>query len=213
MVRRRPGRQVLRGERAGEALASRRTASAARPRGPGRGRRCSGLVRALCDQRGVVEVGRREDARHRPADAQPADQGARVDPLDADDAVLGQVVVERSAASGSCSACGSARGRRSPRPAAGRDSRVLGVDAVVADERVGHRDDLALVGRVGEDLLVAGHAGVEDDLAERLAGGAESRGRCRPCRLPGPVSPGCAPFLVLVKLVVNLGGISTTLRS
>ena len=30
------------------------------------------------------------------------------------------------------------------------------------------------VGRVGQDLLVAGHAGVEHDLAERLAARAEA---------------------------------------
>ena len=52
------------------------------------------------------------------------------------------------------------------RPAAGATRASSAVDAVVADERVGHRDDLAVVGRVGEHLLVAGHAGVEDDLAE-----------------------------------------------
>ena len=38
-------------------------------------------------------------------------------------------------------------------------------DAVVADLRRRHRDDLPGVGRVGQDFLVAGHAGVEDDLA------------------------------------------------
>src|SRR5579872_3039282 len=37
-----------------------------------------------------------------------------------------------------------------------------------------HRDDLATVGRIGERLLVAGHAGVEDHLAERLAFGTEA---------------------------------------
>ena len=42
---------------------------------------------------------------------------------------------------------------------------VLPVDAVVADQRVGHRDDLPLVGRIGQDLLVAGHRRVEDDFA------------------------------------------------
>ena len=47
---------------------------------------------------------------------------------------------------------------------------VLGVDAVVADERVGHRDDLAGVGRVGEDFLIAGHGGVEHDFAARSPG-------------------------------------------
>ena len=53
-----------------------------------------GTVRALCDQRGVVEVGRGQHAVHGPADAQPADQGAGVDALDADDVVRRQVGVE-----------------------------------------------------------------------------------------------------------------------
>ena len=174
-MRRRPARQVRRRKRAGRSLRSRRTASAgttsrtrSRPTMPG-------LVRALCDQRGVVEVGRRQDALHRPADAQPADQGAGVDPLDADDAVLARGRRRGCRASGSCSACGVSSRTMNPSTCGLRDSRVLGVDAVVADERVGHRDDLALVGRVGEDLLVAGHAGVEDDLAEAFAGCAEAR--------------------------------------
>ena len=46
---------------------------------------------------------------------------------------------------------------------------VLGVDADVADVRIGERDDLAGVRRIGEDLLVAGHRGVEHDLADGLA--------------------------------------------
>ena len=53
-----------------------------------------------------------------------------------------------------------------------RGLRVLVVDAGVADVRRGHDHDLAVVGRVGQRLLVAGHAGVEDRLAERLALGA-----------------------------------------
>ena len=57
------------------------------------------------------------------------------------------------------------------RPALG----VGGVHAVVALMRRGHRHDLARVRRVGQDLLVAGHPGVEDGLAERLALGAEPR--------------------------------------
>src|ERR1019366_334578 len=49
---------------------------------------------------------------------------------------------------------------------------VVIVDAGVANVRGSHRDDLAAVGRVGESLLVSGHAGVEDQLAEGLAGRA-----------------------------------------
>ena len=42
---------------------------------------------------------------------------------------------------------------------------VLGVDADIADMREGEGDDLPGIGRVGQRLLVAGHAGVEADLA------------------------------------------------
>ena len=46
-------------------------------------------------------------------------------------------------------------------------------DAVVADERVGEGDDLAGVGGIGDGLLIAGHRGVEDDLAgDRIRGAA-----------------------------------------
>ena len=50
-------------------------------------------------------------------------------------------------------------------------------DAVVADERAGHRDDLAGVGRVGEDFLIAGEGGVEAGFAFDAAGrGVAKRG-------------------------------------
>ena len=52
-----------------------------------------------------------------------------------------------------------------PRPTR---ERPLG-DAVVADHRRGEADDLLGVARVGDDLLVAGHRGREDRLAERDA--------------------------------------------
>ena len=48
---------------------------------------------------------------------------------------------------------------------------VLVVDPGVADVGGGHDHDLAVVGGVGEGLLVAGHAGVEHDLANGAARG------------------------------------------
>ena len=45
--------------------------------------------------------------------------------------------------------------------------------AVVADQRVGHHDDLARVRRVGGDLLVAGLRGVDDEVAAGGDRGAE----------------------------------------
>src|SRR5690606_29143798 len=50
---------------------------------------------------------------------------------------------------------------------------VLVVDAGVADVRRRHDDDLPVVGRVGQGLLVPGHAGGEHDLAEGGARGTE----------------------------------------
>src|ERR1039458_5948866 len=49
---------------------------------------------------------------------------------------------------------------------------VVGVGAVVADFRIGENDDLASVGRVGENCLVAGDGSVENDFAGALAFGA-----------------------------------------
>ena len=61
---------------------------------------------------------------------------------------------------------------------AGRRRHVDGLDvffvgADIADMREGEGDDLPGIGRVGEDLLVARHGGVEADLADRMAGRAE----------------------------------------
>ena len=50
---------------------------------------------------------------------------------------------------------------------------VLAVGADVADVGEGEGDDLAGVGGIGQDLLVAGHGRVEADLAHGRAGGAE----------------------------------------
>ena len=51
---------------------------------------------------------------------------------------------------------------------------VFLVRAGVADMREGEGDDLAVVGGIGHHLLIAGHRGVEADLAHRAAGGAEA---------------------------------------
>ena len=54
----------------------------------------------------------------------------------------------------------------------GFDILVIGAD--IADMGEGEGDDLARIGGIGHDLLVAGHRGVEADLADRLAFGPES---------------------------------------
>jgi hypothetical protein len=44
---------------------------------------------------------------------------------------------------------------------------IFVVDAVVADQRIRHHYVLPGVGRIGEDLLIPGHGGIEDDLSQR----------------------------------------------
>ena len=44
---------------------------------------------------------------------------------------------------------------------------ILGGRSIVADQRVGHGDDLATVRRIREDFLIAAHARVEADLSDR----------------------------------------------
>ena len=63
--------------------------------------------------------------------------------------------------------------RRAPGATAGRDWSSSASAAVVADQRVGHDDDLAGVRGVGADLLVAGLRGVDDEVAAGRVGGPE----------------------------------------
>jgi hypothetical protein len=56
--------------------------------------------------------------------------------------------------------------------AAGHLLQVLDVRAHIAHVREGEGDDLGHVGGVGQDLLIAGHGGVEAHLADRIAGRA-----------------------------------------
>ncbi len=46
---------------------------------------------------------------------------------------------------------------------------ILAIGADIADMRKGEIDDLAGIGGIGQDLLIAGHRGIEADLAERRA--------------------------------------------
>ena len=50
---------------------------------------------------------------------------------------------------------------------------IFGVGAVVADMRIGQRDDLLAVAGVSQDFLVAGHGGVEHHLTDSGAGGSD----------------------------------------
>src|SRR5687767_4367012 len=50
---------------------------------------------------------------------------------------------------------------------------IEAVDAVIADLRRSHGNDLATVGRVGKDFLITGHGSIETGLAHRCAGGSK----------------------------------------
>src|SRR4030095_12369412 len=98
-----------------------------------------------------------------------AGQGAGVDALDAHDAMLAQVVVERHPGPPTRRERAGFLDDEAGQPGPARLD-VLRVDAVVPDQRVGHAHHLAAIRGIGEDLLVAGHGGVEDHLAVGLAG-------------------------------------------
>src|SRR4051794_5786526 len=96
---------------------------------------------------------------------------AGVDAADADDALRCQLVVEAAPRTPAARYAGRITDDVTADPDPTRLG-VLVVDAGVADVRRRLYDDLAVVGRVGQRLLVTGHAGVEDGFTERLAGGA-----------------------------------------
>ena len=50
---------------------------------------------------------------------------------------------------------------------------ILIINSIISDQRVCHDHDLAFVRRIGEDLLVSCHAGVEDELSRFLSGEPE----------------------------------------
>ena len=52
--------------------------------------------------------------------------------------------------------------------------KVLGVDTVVADQRISQGHQLPGVGRVGEYLLITRHAGVEHHFSEAFDPGAKA---------------------------------------
>ena len=104
------------------------------------------------------------DRTHRARLAEVEDERARVDPGQGDDAAVVEPV-RPARSSGLAHHDGAGVGGRRLRPDRS--------DSVVADHGRREADDLIRVARVGDDLLVAGHRGREDRLAERVALGAD----------------------------------------
>src|SRR3989454_2819536 len=122
----------------------------------------------LFQEGGFVVVDKRYDAAHRTLQADVTHQSARIDIRNGRYAVLRQVGLEAL--------------RRPPvaghwRQVADDESfeerlprfDVLGIDAGIADERIGHRNDLTGIGRVGKNFLVARHRSIENDFTHGLA--------------------------------------------
>ncbi len=109
----------------------------------------------------------------RAAVANPPGQPARVDAGDARQLVAQQPrpQMRRGAPVGRLGDVG-AHDQAARRRRHGLD--VLGVGADVADVREREGDDLPGVGRIGQDLLIAGDRGVEANFADRADGGAEA---------------------------------------
>ena len=98
---------------------------------------------------------------------------ACVDAGDADQTAAGEPVIQPAR----CAEIGRP-GRVHAQHEAARGRRIrlhiLAIGADIADMRKCEGDDLPGIGRVGQDFLVAGRRGVEADLADRLAPGAEA---------------------------------------
>ena len=141
------------------------------------------------ERAGGRRAGEDPDA-HRAPLAQVPGERAGVDAADADDSVRAQLVVEGPPAPASCDG----RRRRVAHDVAGDPDppglRVLVVDAGVADVRRGLHHDLPVVGGIGQRLLVAGHPGGEDRLAEGGADGAVGLPAERPAVLEDEHSRG-----------------------
>ena len=107
----------------------------------------------------------RDDALLRAVVAEVRGQGPRVDPLDPHDAVLTQILVQGQPAPPAARVRARFFYDEAGQPrASGLD--IFRVDPVVADVRIGHRDHLAAVRRVRQDLLIPRHGGVEHHFAD-----------------------------------------------
>ena len=130
----------------------------------------------LGHQPGVVEVDGGQDAFHGASGPQPAHQRPGVDPFHADDAPTFQIAVQ-IAVGPEIAHAPTFLANDEPGQVRLGAFHVFGIHSVVANLGVGHRHDLSAVARIGEDLLISGHRGVEADFALDFAFGAKSRSR------------------------------------
>ena len=161
---------------------------------PGHARRGASTrdrVGAVACCQGLAQRQRKNAAVLCAARAQDAGQLARVDAGDRHRAFVAQVPPQSACAA---EVRGARRNVAHDQPGHLHRARfdVLFVDPRIADVRIGQRDDLAAVARVGEDFLVAGHRGIEDHFTGRVAGGANRHAFETGSRRQGRAGPGLA---------------------
>ena len=115
-----------------------------------------------------IGIDARERGPHRAVGANVSHQRARIDLGHGHDATLAQVVGQALARAPVAHGRTHVTHHQTGRPDAVALV-VFRIDADVADMGRGHRHDLTMIRGVGEDFLVTGDAGVEDDFAGRLA--------------------------------------------
>jgi hypothetical protein len=137
----------------------------------------------------LVPIGiRRRDGRaHGTRTAQVTRQRSRVDTIQRRDSRALEIVLQRPA----CTPVAVVARRFTHDEAGNLDRtalRVVRIDAVVADERIRHGDDLTGVGWVGENFLIARHGRVEHRLAQRHEFGTDHLAREGPAIFQQQVS-------------------------
>ena len=104
---------------------------------------------------------------HRPLIAEYLGQRPGVDTLEPGDIMLFQIGIQRTLIAEIAAPFRQAAHHKSLRPGADRLI-VLMVHAIVADQGIGHHNTLARIGRIGQDLLITHHRGVEHHLADTV---------------------------------------------
>lgn len=117
-----------------------------------------------------------DHAVHGPLTAEYAGQGAGVHAFDPGDIILFQISVKLSLTAEVAAPAGQVPDDERLRPGTGGFI-VLVVDAVITDERIAHHNALPGIGRIGQNLLIARHRGIEHHLTDPVGRGADAPSR------------------------------------
>ena len=120
--------------------------------------------------------------------AQVAGQGPRIQPFDADDLRLLQIVCVPAAGCASYCRVRLASFTMNPSAQIRRRLGILRCHPIVSNMGRGHGDDLSLIRGIGQDFLVAGHGRVKHNFSHRLPFVSERHGLRKSCRPPVPTT-------------------------